>query len=235
MSPTIRTHIRKLQARAVIFAVSVVIVFGSIIFAVAFLIARSQIAFVFLAVSACGIACIVVLHILAKKEAQKTIPQPVVLDMPTTVSFVGAIRFFETRSKEENRLSANDQTRFFLCRKHLRVILYDTENFQKQAFNQAKKNINQKANQTYAVSQETSVLNHAQLMRLNLICAPVLNEELRAFLSQNTAHNLTRVEGVMAVAVVGCQLILPPLYGPCNLIEVNRYKRMVNLLQQLFA
>lgn len=235
MNSMIQAHIRKLQARAVVFLFCVILVIIAAGFTVAFLIARSQIALIFLAVTACGIACIIILHVLAKKESRDTLPQPVVFDMPTAVSFAQAVWFFETQSKEENRLLTNDQTRFFLCRKHLRVILYNTDNFQKQSFDREKKSINQKANQSHVVLQETSAWNRAKLMRLNLIFAPLLNEQLHTLLSQNAAHNLTRVEGVMTAAVIGCQLFLPPLYGPCDLIEVNRYKCMIKLLKQLFA
>ena len=71
------------------------------------------------------------------------------------------------------------------------------------------------------------------MMRFNIICTDVLNDALYQFLSQNANRNLTRVEGIINVAVVGNQVMIPPLYGECDLAEISRYKGVIKFINQV--
>lgn len=71
------------------------------------------------------------------------------------------------------------------------------------------------------------------MMRINIIFADTLNDELSRFLSQNANHNLSRVEGIISIAMIGSQIILPPLYGECDLAEVNRYRGVIQFIEKV--
>ena len=71
------------------------------------------------------------------------------------------------------------------------------------------------------------------MMRFNIICTDVLNDALYQFLSQNANRNLTRVEGIINIAVVGNQLMIPPLYNECDLAEISRYKGVIKFINQV--
>ena len=70
-------------------------------------------------------------------------------------------------------------------------------------------------------------------MRFNIICTDVLNDALYQFLSQNANRNLTRVEGIINIAVVGNQLMIPPLYNECDLAKISRYKGVIKFINQV--
>jgi hypothetical protein len=72
------------------------------------------------------------------------------------------------------------------------------------------------------------------MMRFNIICADALNDALYQFLSKNANRNLTRVEGIINIAIINNQIIVPPIYGECDLAEISRYKGVIKFINQVF-
>ena len=125
--------------------------------------------------------------------------------------------------------------RFFRLRKifKLKTVIYRTNCFDKKDFDNAKDRINKKANKELNISQWVNRMDAGNMMRFNIICTDVLNDALYQFLSQNANRNLTRVEGIINIAVVGNQIMIPPIYGECDLLEINRYKNTIKFVNQV--
>lgn len=73
----------------------------------------------------------------------------------------------------------------------------------------------------------------SKMMRFNIICTDDLSDVLYTFISKNANHNLTRVEGIINIVIVGNKIIIPPLYGECNLIEIRRYKSVIKFINNV--
>lgn len=97
----------------------------------------------------------------------------------------------------------------------------------------AKEHINKIANKKLHISQWISATEARTMMRFNIIYTCTLNDALHQFISQNANRNLARVEGVINVAIVGNQIIIPPLYGECDFIEISRYKGVIKFINQV--
>lgn len=125
--------------------------------------------------------------------------------------------------------------RFFRIKKpyRLRTILYRTADFNKKEFDAAKQRINKKANRELNISQWVDSTKAAKMMRLNIIYTNTSNNALYRLISQNANHNLSRVEGIINIAVVGNQILIPPIHGECDLMEISRYKEMIKFINQV--
>ena len=134
-----------------------------------------------------------------------------------------------------NQLSTSEDVRFFRLKKifKLRTVIYRTDNFNKKDFDNAKDRINKKANKEFEISQWVNRAEAGKMMRFNIICTETLNDTLYKFITQNANRNLTRVEGIINIAIVGNQIMIPPLYGECDLAEISRYKGVIKFIKQV--
>ena len=171
----------------------------------------------------------------AKKEAKESIYKPVIFNADKSLTFEKIVTIFEDLTNEENQLSASENVRFFRLKKifKLRTVIYRTDSFNKKDFDNAKDRINKKANKELKISQWVNRMEAGNMMRFNIICTDVLNDALYQFLSQNANRNLTRVEGIINIAVVGNQIMIPPLYNECDLAEISRYKGVIKFINQV--
>lgn len=71
------------------------------------------------------------------------------------------------------------------------------------------------------------------MMRFNIIFTDTLNDSLYQFISQNATRSLARVEGVINIVIIGNQIIIPPIYGKCDLAEISRYKYVIKFINQI--
>lgn len=69
-------------------------------------------------------------------------------------------------------------------------------------------------------------------MRFNIIYTDTLNDTLYQFVSQNANRNLTRVEGIINIAIIGNRIMIPPIYGDCDLAEISRYKDTIKFINK---
>ncbi len=96
-----------------------------------------------------------------------------------------------------------------------------------------KKHINKIANKKLNISQRVGRTEAVKMMRFNIILTNILNDPLYKFISKNANYNLTRVEGIIDIAIVGNQIIIPPIYGKCDLAEISRYKGVIKFVNQI--
>ena len=132
-------------------------------------------------------------------------------------------------------MSISSQVRFFRFNNFLKVraVLYQTNNFNKKEFDNAKARINKIANRKLKISQWVSHDEARKMIRFNIICANALNEQLYQIVSNNVNYNLSRVEGVINIVILENQIIIPPFYGKCYLLEINRYKNIVKFINNV--
>ena len=228
-------HIKKLQKRAALTFVAILLFFISILFAVAFLFESLFIAIDFFAIALICVVFLLYSSNIGKKELREAKYTPVILKADSNLRFEEIVSVFEKLTNEENKLSTSDEVLFFRLNKifELTAILYRTVDFDKKNFDSAKDRINKKVNKVLNISHWVTRSNTRKMMRFNIIHTDTLNDELYRLLSLNASHNLTRVEGIINMAIVGNQIIIPPIYGNCDLNEIGRYKGTVKFISQI--
>ena len=232
MHEELKQHIKKLQIRSICSCVALLLTIISIGFGGLFLFVPSFAAAVFFGIAGICIFYLIYIEDIAKKE---TVHTPVRFNLQRNLSFDELVASFENLTEPNNRLSASEDVRFFRFRKifRLRAVLYRTAAFDKKEFDRVKDRINKKANKELKISSWVDRTEAANMMRFNVIYTDTLNDALYTFLSQNASRNLQRVEGIIQIAIVDNQIIIPPLYGAYNLIEINRYKKTIQFINQI--
>ena len=235
MNEELKLRIKKLQRRATLSLIAILLTIILISFGILFLFVPSFAAIIFFAIATVCIVYLIHNSRTAKREAKENIFQPVVFNADNTLSFEKIVSIFEGLTNEENQLSTSEEVRFFRLKKifKLRTVIYRTNDFNKKDFDNAKDRINKKANKELNISQWVNRTEAGNMMRFNIICTDVLNDALFQFLSPNANRNLTRVEGIINIAIVGNQIIIPLLYGECDLAEISRYKAVIKFINQV--
>lgn len=235
MNEELKLHIARLTRRAVFSLLVLILTFVCIGAGIMCLLIPSYSALIFFGVSAMCITYLVYCNRIEKKESQEKEHKPVVFAANNDFSFEEIANAFDEITDEKNKLSTSEEVRFYRFTKifKTRAILYKTTDFNKKDFNNAKERINKLTNKKLHISQWIASTDARTMMRFNVIYTCVLNEALRQFISQNANRNLTRAEGVINVAIVGNQIILPPLYGECDLLEISRYKGVIKFINQV--
>ena len=232
----LRSHIRKLQTRATLSLICVLLIVVSLVFGIGFAVVRS-----WAAVPCFGAALISVAYLLfadraARREERQGGFEPVAFRADREWSFQNVTAFFEGITVAEKQVVTSENVRFYLTDHifKLRAVVYGADAFDKKAFDSARDRINKKANKALNISPWVSLGEAVNMMRFNIICADELNDELHRFLSQNACRNLTRAEGIVNMAIVGDRILIPPLYGRCDPVEIRRYKGVVGFVEQAF-
>lgn len=235
MNEELRLHIKRLQKRAVLSLIAILLTIISIGFGILFLLVPSFIAVIFFAVTIISIIYLIYDGRIAKKEEKETVCKPVIFNAKKRFSFEETVAIFEDLSDKRNQLSTSVDVRFFRFNKifKLRTVIYRTADFNKKEFDNAKDRINKKANKELNISHWVNQTEAGKMMRFNIIFTDILNDALYQYLSQNANRNLTRVEGIINIAVVGNQIIIPPIYGECDLAEISRYKGVIKFIKQV--
>ena len=235
MNEEIKLHIKKLQRRAALSLIAILLTIISIGFGILFLFIPSFVAIIFFVITTGCIVYLIHSSRIAKKEGIENLYKPVIFNNAKNLTFEKIISIFENLTNEKNQLSTSEDVRFFRLKKifKLRTVIYRTDNFNKKVFDNAKDRINKKANKELNISQWVNRTEAGNMMRFNIICTDVLNDALYQFLSQNANRNLTRVEGIINIVIVGNQIMIPPLYGECDLAEISRYKGVIKFINQV--
>lgn len=235
MNEELKLHIKKLQRRATFSLIAILSTIVSIGFGILFLCVPSFAAIIFFVIAADGIVYLIHSSRTAKKEVKENIYKPIIFNADKNLTFDEIVSIFKNLTDEDNQLSTSEDVRFFRLKKifKLRTVIYRTDNFNKKDFDNSKDRINKKANKELNISQWVNRTEAGNMMRFNIICTDVLNDALYQFLSQNANRNLTRVEGIINIAVVGNQIMIPPLYGECDLAEISRYKGVIKFINQV--
>ena len=235
MNEELRLHIKKLQRHATLSLIAILSTIISFGFGILFLFVPSFVAIIFFVVAAGCIVYLIHSSGTAKKEAKENIYKPVIFNTNKNLTFDEIVSIFKNLTDKENQLSTPENVRFFRLKKifKLRTIIYRTDNFNKKDFDNTKDRVNKKANKELHISQWINRIEAGNMMRFNIICTDVLNDALYQLLSQNANRNLTRVEGIINIAIVGNQIIIPPLYDECDLAEISRYKGAIKFINQV--
>ncbi len=235
MNEELKLHIKKLQNRAILSLIALLLTVISIGFGILFLFVPSFAAIIFFVIAIVCIVYLIYCSRIAKKEAKETVYKPVVFHSNKNFSFEEIVGIFENLTDKENQLSTSNNVLFFRLTKifKLRTVLYRTVDFNKKDFDTAKDRINKKANKELNISQWVNGMEASDMMRFNIIYTDILNDALYKFISQNANRNLTRVEGIINIAIVGNQIIIPPLNGECDLAEISRYKDVIKFINQV--
>ena len=237
LSNELQLHIKKLQARATLSVVAILAAVICLVFGVAFLLVLSWVAIPCFIFALIAIAYLVYAKRAARTEEKQGGFAPVVFSAGRRLPFQEVTAFFESITEARDQLSSSEDVRFFKTDHlfKLRAIVCRTDCFDKKAFDAAKERINQRANKALNISPWTNLSEARKMMRFNIVCTDTLNDELLRLLSQNALRNLTRVEGIIHMAVIGSEIMIPPLYGDCDLSDIHRYKSVIRFIQQTFS
>ena len=236
MDSELRSHIRKLQTRATLSLVCVLLIIVSLVFGVAFAVVRSWAAVPCFAVALIGAAYLLYANRAARREERQGGFEPVAFQADREWSFRDVTAVFEEMTEAKERIVTTENVRFYRTDRvfKLRAVVFGTDAFDKKAFESARDRINKKANTELHISQWAGLEEAAKMMRFNIVCTDALNDELRRSLSRNACRNLTRAEGIMNMAIIGSRILIPPLYGQCDLAEIRRYKGVIKFIDQTF-
>ena len=235
MNEQLKLHIKKLQNRAILSLIAILLTIISLIFGILFLFVPSFISIVFLTIAVISIVYLVYCSREAKKDGKNTVYKPVVFSADKNLTFEEIIGVFEELTEKDNQLSTSENIKFFRLNEvfRLRAILYKTADFEKKEFNSAKDRINKKANKELNIPQYVNIRSAGSMMRFNIIFTDALNDALYRFIAQNANHNLRRVEGIINIVIIGNQIMIPPIYGECDLADISRYKGVIKFIKQV--
>ena len=236
LNEELKLHIKKLQNRATLSLIAIILTIFSIFWGILFLVSLYFfVAIIFFAIAIISIIYLIYCSRAAKKDAKETVYNPVVFNANRNLSFEEIISIFEKLTDKDNRLSTSEDVKFFRLKKifKLRTVLYRTTDFSKKEFDNAKDRINKKANKELNISQWVTRTEAGKMMRFNIIYTVSLNDALYKFISQNANRNLSRVEGIINIAIVGNQIMIPPIYGECELGEISRYKNIIKFINRV--
>ena len=229
MDKNLDLHIKKLQRRAIIDGIAIILLVISVIFLFCLIFN-----FWIITIGIISIIYLIYSNHITKKELRITKFEPIVFKAKKHFSFKKIINIFDNLTKEENKICLTDDLLFYRLNEifKLRVVLYKTETFCLNDFDKAKKRINKFANKKLKISHWVNKTSASKMMRFNIIYVDSLNDTLYQFISQNANHNLRRVEGIINIAIIGNQIIIPPIYGSCDFMEVSRYKNTIKFIKQ---
>lgn len=235
LNKELKLHIKRLQRRSIFSMIAIILIIISIFFLVPFLIDFSFVAIVFFTIIIVSSIYLIYMNHIVNKELKEIKFEPVIFKANRNFSFNEVVTIFEKLTNKENKFSLSDDLLFFRLNKifKLRVILYKTVDFDKKDFNNVKECINKKVNKKLNISSRVNSSYARKMMRFNIIYTDTLNDALYQFISQNVFSNMTRVEGVINIVIIGNQIIIPPIYGDCDLIEINRYKNVIKFINQV--
>lgn len=235
MNNEIKLYIKKLQNKSILSLIAILLTFVSIGFGILSLITRSFIAIGFFVVAIVSIVYLLYSNRIVNEELREAKCEPVIFKADTDFSFKEVVAIFEKLADKENKVSISEDVLFFRLNKifKLRAILYRIADFDKKDFNNAKDRINQKANKELNISPWVNRFDAGKMIRFNIIYTDTLNDALYQLISQNANRNLTRVEGVINIAIIGNQIMIPPIYGDCDLSEISRYKDVIRFINQV--
>ena len=235
MNKKLEDHIKKMQRRSVLSLTAMLAAFLSVVLGILFFFFDLCVSVAFFIIVVICAVCLIRIVRSAKRELEEKAYEPVRFTAKENLSFEKISDIFENLTEERERISISENVRFFRFCKifNSRIVLYKTADFNKKEFDSAKDRINKKANKELNISHLVNSTEAAKMVRLNVICADTLNGELSKLMSQNAHHNLTRVEGIINISVVGNEIIIPPIYGECDLMEIGRYKGVVKFIEQI--
>ena len=235
LNSELKLYIKKMQNRATISLVAIILTFISSVYCIIFLNDSIFVAVGFLIITIVSIIYLIFSKCNVNKELRESKYEPVIFKADTDFSFEEVIDTFEKLTDKENKVLLSEDVLFFRLNKmfELRAILYRTTDFNKKDFNNAKGRINKKANKNFNISSWVNQFDARKMMRFNIIYTDTLNDDLYKLISQNANQNLTRVEGIINIAIIGNRIIIPPIYGDCYLIEISRYKKVVRFINQV--
>lgn len=235
MTEDLKLHIRKLQHRAICSLLFILLAIISIGLGLLLLFLPSFTSIIFFVLGIVSIVYLVFSSRSAKREAKNCVYEPVKFIAKQALSWEKLVHIFESLTDKEEQITNSFDVRFYRLNKifKLRTILYRTEDFYKKDFDNAKERINRKANKQLNISPWVNRFYAGNMMRINIIYTDKLNDCLYSFISQNATRNLTRVEGIINIAIIGDKIIIPPIYGACDLSEISRYKDTIKFINQV--
>ncbi len=116
---------------------------------------------------------------------------------------------------------------------HNRFLLIKTPYFDKAGYDSIKQKVNKAVNQEFQVPNWAPSYKVRKMMRINIIVTNEVNDALYRFLSNNAGVLLSRAEGIINFAIVGDYLVIPPLWGENDMMEISRYERSIKTVTKL--
>jgi len=239
LSESLKRHIKKLQSRSARFHVIFMLTFICFLMDIVMIVYRWLWGIAILSLLVFGGILYIIGYVrVVRKEERESPREPVVFSSGKNLSYEKLTAMFEAMTDEANHLSTSNDVHFFRLNHifQLRIVLFKTALFNKKEFDAAKARINKKANTVLNISQYAyGVFSPEQQkkMRFNIICAGTMNDALYHLISQNALRNLERVEGVINIAIIGNQILIPPIYGDCAFAEIRRYKGVIRFIDQV--
>ena len=173
-----------------------------------------------------------------KKEEKESSHYPYEIKLSHEVSFEGLKHTLSAIANADECRDFPNKSAYF-CFLNMtfknRFLAVNTDYFVISDFDSIKKRINKAINKEHSVSQWAPRYELAKMMRINLIVTNDVNGELYEYVSRNAGNLLKRAEGIISFAVVRDRLIVPPLFGDNDILEVKRYKKSIQVMKELLG
>ncbi len=147
------------------------------------------------------------------------------------------LKCLETLTFEDDRLEISSELSMFKIKKKFsyRILVSKIDNFNKKEYDSLKNRANKKFNTKYQPKQWIERGAAHRMMRINIISADKINDELNGYISRNAAQMLRRVEGIICFVICDNIILIPPLYGDVDFAEIDRYKKSIKFILDLLA
>ena len=112
-----------------------------------------------------------------------------------------------------------------------RILLLYQPQFSKKENKSKREKANRAVNRIHPSPQTGSIMEVSVKARLNIVVCDTINDELSKYMNTHAETLLRRNEIVLNLAVVGNELLVPPIRGAdLDLPSINRYKGSVDLI-----
>lgn len=180
----------------------------------------------------CGIILSCILFAILSKYKIEQRKKPYIIPLSRSYTFEQLCEKFSDFTSAENviKISSTQMALKLKSNMKYRMLITNIEDFSRASYDAARKKGYLSYNKKFKPAQKVSMDEACQTARLNIIYSDVPNAELLRYMSKDSSMNLSRVEVIFTVAVVGNTVYVPPLVKNADFNALLPYKKCTDFI-----
>lgn len=133
--------------------------------------------------------------------------------------------------------SNNENSSIYLLKERkqeYRILIYSTDDFNKKAYYNDRKNINKGFNKKYSINSTSSITDVSKQNCINIVFVNGETDVLEKMLDVPADDNINRASSLLTVAIVGNKLYIPYYVG-YHFAAASVYSKLCNKVFELFG